>query len=283
MTVSTVPAQYFLRRRGLANGIVYAGGGVGGAVISLVLEKLLVALGPAWTFRLIGMLTLVTGLPAAYLVRERSPSGRKKFVEWALFRSLKFDLLFVAGVAATFPLFVPPFFLPLYCQSIGLSSAIGAAMVAAFNFSSAIGRITLGMTSDRFGPLNSLVLSLFLSGISMLALWPLSSSIAPLVAFVVINGAANGGFFAVMPTVVGSVFGSDLVAVTMGMIVTGWAGGYLMGGPIAGYLLQAFGGAGHGISAYRPAMYYAGSMAMGAAILVALVRLRIDHRLIKRV
>jgi hypothetical protein len=36
------------------------------------------------------------------------------------------------------------------------------------------------------------------------------------------------GFFATMPTVLGNVFGSARVAVAMGMIVTGWAGGYLM-------------------------------------------------------
>jgi MFS family permease len=261
---------------------VYAGGGIGGAVISLALEKLLETLGPAWTFRIVGILTLATGLPAAYLIRERFPIDRRRFVEWPLLKSLKFDLLFAAGMMATFPLFVPPFFLPLYCRSIGLSPAIGAGMVASFNFSSALGRITLGLTSDRFGPLNSLLLSLFLSALSMLTLWPLSSSLAPLIVFVVINGVANGGFFAVMPTVVSSVFGSDFVAVAMGMIVTGWAGGYLMGGPIAGYLLEAFGGAEQGISAYRPAMYYAGSTAMGAAVLVTFVRLRVNSNLLKR-
>jgi MFS family permease len=283
MTVSTVPAQYFLRRRGLANGIVYAGGGVGGAAISLITEQLLKSVGLAWTFRLMGIVTLATGLPAAYLLRERVPATRRSLVEWKLFGSLKFDLLFAAGVTATFPLFVPPFFLPIYCQSIGLGSSVGASMVAVFNFSSALGRIGLGLLSDRVGPLNSLFVSLFLSGISMLVLWPFSSSLRPLVFFVVINGAANGGFFAVMPTVVGSTFGSQRVAVAMGMIVTGWAGGYLMGGPIAGYLLQAFGGAEQGISAYRPAMYYAGSMSMGAAIMVGFMRLRINNKLIQKV
>ena len=59
-------------------------------------------------------------------------------------------------------------------------------------------------------------------------LWPAAGSLGPLIAFVVVNGAANGGFFATMPTVVGAVFGSQRVSVTMGMIVTGWAGGYLM-------------------------------------------------------
>jgi predicted MFS family arabinose efflux permease len=59
-------------------------------------------------------------------------------------------------------------------------------------------------------------------------LWPVSNSLGPLIVFVIINGAANGGFFSTMPTVVGSVFGSRRVGVAMGMIVSGWAGGYLM-------------------------------------------------------
>ena len=62
----------------------------------------------------------------------------------------------------------------------------------------------------------------------MLIIWPLSTSLGPLVALVIINGAANGGFFATMPTVAVSIWGSAQVSVAMGMIVTGWAGGYLM-------------------------------------------------------
>jgi predicted MFS family arabinose efflux permease len=64
--------------------------------------------------------------------------------------------------------------------------------------------------------------------VSMLVLWPVSNSIGPLIAFVIINGMSNGGFFSTMPTVVGNVFGSARVSVAMGMIVTGWAGGYLL-------------------------------------------------------
>jgi hypothetical protein len=67
------------------------------------------------------------------------------------------------------------------------------------------------------------------------------------------------------------------------MIVTGWAGGYLMGAPIAGYLLAAFGGQEGGLVAFRPAMYYAESMALGAAVLVAFARFNIDRSLLKRV
>jgi len=66
------------------------------------------------------------------------------------------------------------------------------------------------------------------------------------------------------------------------MIVTGWSGGYLAGAPIAGYLLSAFGGEAAGLRAFRPAVFYAGSMAMGAAGLVLAMRVLTERKLLKR-
>jgi MFS family permease len=145
-----------------------------------------------------------------------------------LFKSFTFDVIFLAGAIGTFPLFVPPFFIPLYAKSIGLPSSAGAGLVAAFNFSSALGRIGCGALCDRLGALNTLLLSLITTGLSILALWPASTTLAPMIAFVILNGISNGGFFSTMPTVVGNVFGSARVTTAMGMIVTGWVGGYLM-------------------------------------------------------
>ena len=194
-----------------------------------------------------------------------------------LFKDLKFVLVLLAGAVGTFPLFVPPFFVPLYARTLGMSSGTGAGLLAGFNFASAVGRVLCGVLCDLIGPLNSLFLSLAVCAISMLVVWPASQSLAPLAVFVVVNGMANGGFFSTMPTVVGNVFGSARVSVAMGMIVTSWAGGYLMGAPIAGYLLAAYGGTDAGFEAYRPAMFYAGSLALGAAGLVEGVRLSISR------
>ncbi|KAL4734775.1 major facilitator superfamily domain-containing protein [Aspergillus similis] len=262
--VSVTPAQYFRAKRGIANGIVYAAGGLGGAVISFIVDALIQSTGLAWTFRTLGLITLATGIPAALFIKERTPIPKSAFVEWNLFRDIRFALLFLAGAIATFPLFVPPFFLPLYTSSLGMKSSVGAGVVAAFNFSSALGRLMCGFFSDMLGPLNTLFLSLLLSAVSMLVLWPVSSSVAPLVAFVIINGTANGGFFSTMPTVVGNVFGSA------------------RGAPIAGYILDASGGEQGGIKAYRPAIFYAGSLAFMAAILAAAIRLKADTSLKKR-
>lgn len=282
MTVSVTPAQYFSRRRGLANGIVYAGGGLGGAVTSFGLDVLIQRFGPAWTYRILGIATLVTGLPAAWFIRERTPIRTATLVEWRLFKDTSFLLVFLVGAVGTFPLFVPPFFIPLYSRSMGLTSSTGAALLAGFNFSSAIGRIICGAFCDRLGPINALFCSLILTALSILALWPKSTTLAPLAVFVVINGASNGGFFATMPTVVGNTFGSARVSVAMGMIVTGWVGGYLMGAPIAGYLLENYGGADNGLQAYRPAMFYAGSLALGAAGLVVMLKVQTTKSILER-
>ncbi|KAF4979654.1 hypothetical protein FZEAL_4211 [Fusarium zealandicum] len=256
-TISVAPAQYFSRKRGLANGIVFAGGGVGGAVVTYSLDVLIHRLGTGWAFRVFAITTLITGMPGAYLVKERVPYRSTGFVDWSLFRSFTFFIIFLVGAIGTFPLLVPPFFIPLYSKSIGLSSSAGAGLLAGFNLASAVGRICCGLLCDRLGALNVLFLSFVLTGISMLAIWPISTSLGPMIVFVTLNGMSNGAFFSTMPTVVGNVFGSARVSVAMSMVVTGWVGGYLMGSPIAGYILEAYGGAEQGLKAYRPAMFYA--------------------------
>jgi len=206
---------------------VFAAGGLGGAVTSLAMGSLVDNVGPAWTFRILGFLILGTGLPAAWLVQERrKPPSRS--IDWGIFRNVNFCLLFAAGAIGSFPLLVPPFFIPLYSRSLGMEMKIGALLVAGFNFASAVGRILSGVLSDRFGAVNTLLSALMLNALTILILWPLSTSAASLIAFVIINGASSGAFFSAMPTTVGNVFGSNRVATAMGFVVTGWVGGFTM-------------------------------------------------------
>jgi hypothetical protein len=48
-------------------------------------------------------------------------------------------------------------------------------------------------------------------------------------------------------------------------------------------LLAAYGGEEEGLEAYRPAMFYAGSMALASSLLVVAMRLRIDNRAFAKV
>lgn len=279
MAFSVAPAHYFRRKRGLANGVVYAAGGLGGAVMSIAANAMIERYSIEWAFRISGIGLAVTAGPAAWLIKERTPLKSSAIFDWSLFRQFKFAVLFLTSAAGVFPLLVPPFFIPLYGRSMGLSTSTGAALLAGFNFSSAVGRIVSGHLCDILGPINTLAAFLLVNSLTMIALWPASTTLAPLAAFAVMNGLTNGGFFSSMPTVVGNLFGSARVSTAMGMMITGWVGGYLFGSPIAGYLLEAYGGAGGGLQAYRPAMFYAGSVSLAATSLVVMVRFRMSKKL----
>ena len=55
------------------------------------------------------------------------------------------------------------------------------------------------------------------------------------------------------------------------------------GAPIAGYLLEAYGGAEGGFKAYRPAFFYAGSLTLASAGLILAVRLMINRNVFARI
>jgi MFS family permease len=282
---NALPVQYFSSKIGLANGLVKLGGGIGGTVMAIVLQALVDRVGIAWTFRIQSLMTIATGLPAAWFMTDRTLIRNAPFIEMSMFRNWSFTAMFLAGATGTFSLFVPPYYLPLFAQSLGLSSSTGAALVAAFNACNAIGRFGGGPLCDKIGPTNTFLITMTLNAVSMLAIWPVSSTLGPLVTFAVLNGVANGSFFTVLPTVVASIFGPGRAAVAMSMSTTGWTIGYLMGAPIAGYLLQAAGGEKdqRDVGAFRPAIFYAGGVGLVASLLVLLARVNMSKKITKKI
>ncbi|GAA6020556.1 hypothetical protein JCM10207_008667 [Rhodosporidiobolus poonsookiae] len=285
---ATLPSAYFLRRRNMATGFVYAGAGVGGALFSIIAAQLLQRLSLAWTFRTIGFIFLALNLPASLALKARAAKepllSGKKVLDWSLFKDIRFTLLLIGTAIALFPLFVPPFFLPLYGTSLGLSASTSSLLLAGFNLASAGGRIGFGLFADSLlGSLNSLVLCLALVGVSTLVIWPLATSLTPLIVFSVFNGLCAGGMFSLIPGTLSSVFGTRDLSLFFSMLVSAWTPGYALGSPIAGMLLQAYGGPDAGYGAYRPAIFYSGGLSLAAAGFVLAVRLIQDRRLWKKI
>ncbi|KAF3031247.1 hypothetical protein E8E12_000476 [Didymella heteroderae] len=222
------------------------------------------------------------------MLKDRVSIEHGPFIDFSMFLSPIFFAVFLAGAVGAFTLFVPSYFLPLIAQAVGLSSSAGAGLVAAFNACNAVGRFVAGPLCDRIGPFNVFLIAMILNAFSMLAIWPVSDSIHPLVAFAMLNGVANGSFFTALPTVVAGMFDVRRAAVAMSMAATGWTAGYLMGAPIAGYILQSAGGnqkarADQDFDVYRPAIFYAGGMATASALFVLLARVRLAKKVFKKV
>lgn len=137
--------------------------------------------------------------------------------------------MLLMGAVAMFPVFVPPFLLPLYVSSVGMSGQAGAAILASWNLASAVGRLGMGFGADAYlGPVNSMILSLTVIGVTALALWPVASSLGLLAVFATLNGAGSGGFFSLMPVVVAAIFGDGDLAGVLSMLSTTWTFGYFM-------------------------------------------------------
>lgn len=279
---NSMPTQWFSGRLGTANGLVKTGGGIGATVLPLAVQALIDSVGLQWAFRILGFLMLATGVPAAFLLKERGSRVQAAYFEWALLKNPPFLTLCLAGAVGVFALFVPPFFLPLFASSIGLSASTGAGLVAGFGGSTAVGRLLSGMICDRIGAFNTLAITVLVNALSMLAIWPVSASLPPLFVFAIVNGCANGSFFVALPTAVTSLAPGS-AASSISLMVSFWTPGYLLGSPIAGILIQKTGAAhATSIGPYRAAIFYAAGVGLLSAFLVILTRVTLDKKLFKK-
>lgn len=79
---SMITPQYFSAKRGIAYGIIHGGTGLGGATLAFLVNALIQRLGVEWAYRILGLLTLATTTPVAFLIKERYPIRSTAFVEW---------------------------------------------------------------------------------------------------------------------------------------------------------------------------------------------------------
>jgi MFS family permease len=279
---NTLTLQWFSGRLGLANGTVKMGGGIGATVMPLISQALIDRVGLQWTFRILGALILFTGAPAALLLKERSRSGSASRFDWSLLKNPPFMALALAGAVGVFAMYVPPYFLPLFASSIGLSSSVGAGLVAGFGAATAIGRLLGGWFCDRVGAVNALAITTLINSLSMFAIWPVSESLPPLFIFALINGCANGSFFVTLPTAV-AMIAPGSAAASISLMTFFWTPGYLFGAPLAGILIEASGAAdATSIGPYRGAIFYSAGVGALATVLVLVSRWRLDHKVWKK-
>ncbi|KAB8227318.1 major facilitator superfamily domain-containing protein [Aspergillus alliaceus] len=276
--------QWFEKHRGLAVGVVFGGGSLGAAVMSIATNMMVEELSLGWIFRILAFLLWGICIPAACLIRQ--PSHAKNSVprpQWYRFREKEFLILFVGSGLACFPLFIPPYFIPIFARSVTHSHHIGVIMLAIWNVASTLGRVVAGFLADSFlGPINSLILSLALAGLSALVIWPFSSTTGVLSLFIVLNGVGCGAFFSLVPSLVGAMFGGKNTLGILPILWAGWFVGFFFGSPIASGI-YSLSGKEDNIESYRPAAYYAGATSIVGLLFTIVLRLMYSKRVFARV
>lgn len=269
----SIPSQWFLNKRALATGVAVAGSGVGGIVVTVATNAMIKSIGFRWALRVTGIVSFVLLGGSIPFLKTRIPSKRHgKLFDFSIFRNNKFVPLFMSSVFAPFGYLIPFFFLPLYCDSVGLSAEIGATMLSIVNGLSIAGRILMGVIADRIGHINALIICLGISGVDMLVFWLFGNSVAMLSIFSIIYGFFAGGFISLVPVVSAHLFGIQTIASIIGILYSGTAAGNLGGPPIAGKLIDLGVDSGLPSGTYAWAIIFGGVMMVIAAVWLVYLR-----------
>ncbi|KAI0923643.1 hypothetical protein AcV5_009127 [Taiwanofungus camphoratus] len=226
--------QWFVRRRGLAAGIIFSGSGLGGFVFPLVLNALLERVGFRWTLRIWATTMLLVCAVALLGMQPRVPipmfqegQGRPRFippqmqfVKTPLFWSFvscdimcpsRFRNVHSVQGAATVLQAMSYFPVSLYIATFAriVSSPLSATIaLSIFNSTTVVGQILIGHLCDRFPYAWVMFASALGSGIAAFLLWGFAHTLPLVFFFAIVFGSLSGGFSSVAPVAAADCAGS---------------------------------------------------------------------------
>ncbi|MDP6510993.1 MAG: MFS transporter, partial [Dehalococcoidia bacterium] len=261
--VATV-VKWFLKRRGMAVGIVTSGGGVGMFVMPHITEPLISSYSWQAAFMVIGLMFMVLiGVSALAMkdvpkgsnyvigvvsqpedteaVPTGTPHGKDMTPRQAL-RDRAFWMFYLAFIFAVAADRMASLEVIDYGRSIGLPRAAAAGALGFMGLGSIGGRLFIGTLSDRLGRRATLTMCFALQGLALLAV-PSVGGAAMLSTTMCILGLAYGGFVALYGPIVGEAFGLTHLGKILGLSFTNGIWAAILGPLVlGGYLVDITGG-----------------------------------------
>ncbi|KAI9298413.1 MFS general substrate transporter [Neoconidiobolus thromboides FSU 785] len=279
----SAPAQWFKKYTGLATGICVAGSGLGGLILSPIIQAIISNLGFRWALRVEAIISAVILPISALFVKERVKTPKKgPWFNFGILKDLRFISLFLGGFLYSFGYFVPFLLMAKYARSIDLSESQGALLIGLLNGGSAVGRILLGGLGDRFGKINILFVCIALTSFFCYFIWTFSFNFGILIAFSILYGISSGGYFSMLPAVSVQLFGVEGIASINGLFYFGTGIPYLVGTPIASAILSAS-SPDPSKPNYTPVMMYAGTSALLGGVAILILRILVNRNVLSRV
>ena len=250
--MSTIP-RWFIKRRGIAMGIVVAGLGVGGIISPLLAQWFISAYGWRYAFIILGIITLIIIIPLAQFMRHSpqrvglKPYGGNEIIEdkqsqgsaverlsfSQAARTSQFWILGLIRVGLYFCLGTYLIHIVPHACDVGIPEIIAASILSIAAGVSIISRLSTGFISDRVG--GRLALTACLVTITLALIWLLfAREIWMLYVFAVVFGIAYGGIVAVFPVLTAELFGLESLGVILGALVLLGTIGEAVGASVSG-------------------------------------------------
>ena len=251
-------ARWFIKRRGLALGIVASGAGIGTLVIAPVSERLITVFDWSTAYLILGVAMWAIMIPCALVLRrdpatkglrpygsdeavmaldngeQKAATGAETGISLrAAARYKPLWMLLATLFMFNFCLQMVMVHLVNFATDIGIASLVAATFISIIGLGSFIGRLLMGAASDRIGADNALLACCIIL-MSTLVFLIFASDLWMFYLFAIIFGFAYGGEVPQMPVLIGQFFGMRAVAALVGAAVFGatiggalgsWAGG----------------------------------------------------------
>ena len=278
VTSMSMVSRRFVKRRGLALGIVSSGGGMGMILMAPISASLISGYGWHTACLLLSLIAFFTMIPCALLLGRLSGEvaalpdveeqhynepGGFSLLEAAKTRS--FWLLFLILFLLSFCVYAVITHIVPHAIDLGVNPIQAASMISFIGIGSVLGRLVMGRVSDSIGGKQGLVITALLLAGAML--WLIgSSNLWMLYLFTIIFGFSFGATAPLNAVLIGDSFGLRHVGLIMGVVDIGWSVGAACAPALAGYIFDIGG-------SYAPAFIGGIVTALVAAVLTLFLRM----------
>lgn len=256
VVMSTV-SRWFDKRRGLALGMASIGAGMGPLVVAPFATYLISAFDWRGAFTVLGIIALAMVIPLSLLLK-RSPqeigllpdgadfSASEKIAQrpvvsadylsaWQAVRTRSFWLVLGSFLLYAIYLLLILTHLVPHVTDLGFSAVEAATVLSVAGGATIIGRLLLGMASDRLGKKKTVMLGAVIHIIALLCvLW--ARELWMFYVFAFIFGLGWGGMGPATAALIGNTFGLGRLGAILGLLDTGFNIGAAIG-PVAGGLI----------------------------------------------
>ncbi|KAJ2062481.1 hypothetical protein GGI17_002373 [Coemansia sp. S146] len=273
----TVPLQWIKRRRGLALAVVYLGSGLGGMWISLLTRTCIETMGRQWSNRILGCIMIVLGVGLSPLIIARRAARQRpgKLIDFSVVTEWRFMFIAAAGFFAMGPNTIPYLLMPTYVADVLKEhSKLGSSLVTIINVSGIFGRFLAGMLADRFGPVNILIIWVFLAAFSQLGIWLPFASVPAVIASAALFGVAGASIVGMLLNALSQLFGVSRITYISGLIYMTYSISSLIVAQTTSLMLDTVG---HGTD-YTWPIVYTGMLLMVAFVILIVFKFKISRQ-----
>ncbi|KAF2493242.1 MFS monocarboxylate transporter, partial [Lophium mytilinum] len=265
--------EWFVRRKGLAYGIMWGGKSVAGVALPFIMSASLERFGSRTTLRAWTVAIIILTAPLLYFLRPRIPLSQTHTVRpmsLAFLRLPTFWMLQTGNILQSLGYFLPSAYLSQYAVSQTHSTTtIGTLLIALFNAASVPGSICIGMLGDRLRITTVVLVTSLGSAVAVFLFWGFASQVALLAVFAIAYGFFAGGFSSTWSGVLTALKAESPALDTglvFGLLAGGRGVGNVISGPLSVVLLREDGWMregrwGYG-SGYGPMILFTGATAL---------------------